>query len=156
MEEDYTDINQNFISGNIVRIKGSTDTGQIVEIKGSNAVINFNGITIKSKLSELEKVKDKSGNDKQDYNIGSKFFNEEFSSELDLRGKFSEDIKDMIDVFLNNANINSIKEVRIVHGKGTGKLRDTVSQLLKKNKLVKSYRLGNWNEGDSGVTIIGL
>jgi DNA mismatch repair protein MutS2 len=137
-------------------IKGSTATGQIIEIKDKNAIINFNGITIKSKLSELEIVKENVRDDNRGYDAPRMFDNDEYNPELDLRGKYTEDIKDMIDVFLNNANINSIKVVRIIHGKGTGKLRVAVNQHLKNHKLVKSYRLGNWNEGDSGVTIVEL
>ena len=155
-EEEDINKNQNFASGNIVIIKGSTATGQIIEIKDKTAIINFNGITIKSKLSELEIVKENIRGDNKRYDAPRMVDNNEYNPELDLRGKYTEDIKDMIDVFLNNANINSMKEVRIIHGKGTGKLREAVNHYLKNNKLVKSYRLGNWNEGDSGVTIVEL
>ena len=75
---------------------------------------------------------------------------------LDLRGKFTGDIKDMIDVFIYNANINSLKQIKIIHGKGSGKLRQKVTQILKNIPTVKNFRLGDWNEGGAGVTILDL
>ena len=55
--------------------------------------------------------------------------------------------------YLDEAMRSGLKQVRIVHGKGTGVLRTAVQQALKKNKYVKSYRLGVYGEGEDGVTI---
>jgi DNA mismatch repair protein MutS2 len=69
---------------------------------------------------------------------------------------YADEIKEKLEDFIYNATLNSITNVTIVHGKGTGKLRDTVRNLLKTNKFVISYRFGSWNEGDTGVTIVEL
>jgi DNA mismatch repair protein MutS2 len=151
-ENDNTD----FKIKDLVCVKEGSAVGNILEIKDNYAIINFNGITLKSKIKELIKVDSLNTTIVSDYKLQERYDNEVPKNELDIRGLFTEDIKDLIDVFINNANINSIGEVRIIHGKGTGKLREKVSQLLKKNPSVKSFRLGNWNEGDSGVTIIEL
>ena len=62
----------------------------------------------------------------------------------------------MIDKFLHKSSVNGLKSVEIIHGKGTGKLRTEVQKYLKSNPIVLSHRLGNWNEGDTGVTIVEL
>ncbi|MEO8447977.1 MAG: Smr/MutS family protein, partial [bacterium] len=58
--------------------------------------------------------------------------------------------------FIYESSLYGLKEVSIIHGKGSGKLREEVKKNLKSNSHIKSFRIGNWNEGDSGVTIIEL
>jgi len=58
--------------------------------------------------------------------------------------------------YLNDAFMTGLSSVRIVHGKGTGKLRRAVHESLAKHPLVKSYRLGDYGEGDYGVTLVEL
>ena len=61
-----------------------------------------------------------------------------------------------IDKYLDDAYISKIGIVTILHGKGTGKLKDGIHSYLKKNKYVKSFRLGNYSEGQNGVTVVEL
>ena len=61
-----------------------------------------------------------------------------------------------LDQYLYDASMAGLPSVRIVHGKGTGKLRHAVHESLAKHPLVKSYRLGDYGEGDYGVTIVEL
>ncbi len=61
-----------------------------------------------------------------------------------------------LDQYLNDAFMTRLPYVRIVHGKGTGTLRRAVHEVLAKHPLVKSYRLGDYGEGDYGVTIAEL
>lgn len=61
-----------------------------------------------------------------------------------------------LDRFLNDAFVTGYYQIRIVHGKGTGTLRQVVSEYLMKHPLVKSYRLGGYGEGGSGVTVVQL
>ena len=78
------------------------------------------------------------------------------SSEIDVRGEMVDTACMMIDKFLDDAILSSLSQVRIVHGKGTGALRQGIHRYLKTLKYVKSYRLGVFGEGDSGVTIVEL
>lgn len=77
-------------------------------------------------------------------------------SELDLRGETVLDALLEVDRFLDNAQLNGLNQVTIIHGKGTGALRKAVQDHLKRHSAVKSYRLGVYGEGESGVTIVEL
>lgn len=76
--------------------------------------------------------------------------------ELDLRGQTALEAIMEIDKFIDNALLMGVNQLTIIHGKGTGKLRREIHNHLKKNKYIKSYRLGTFGEGESGVTIVEL
>ncbi|MGV3488398.1 MAG: endonuclease MutS2, partial [Tuberibacillus sp.] len=76
------------------------------------------------------------------------------STELDLRGERFEEAMTRLDKFLDDALLAGYTRVSIIHGKGTGALRNGVKQKLKKHPRVKEARLGAFGEGDSGVTIV--
>jgi DNA mismatch repair protein MutS2 len=76
--------------------------------------------------------------------------------ELDLRGMDTYEAIEATDLYLSRALESGWEEVRIVHGKGTGALRQAVNNFLAKDKRVESKRLGNWGEGDTGVTVVKL
>jgi DNA mismatch repair protein MutS2 len=61
-----------------------------------------------------------------------------------------------LDEYLNDAFMSGLYQVRVIHGKGTGTLRQVVRELLAKHPLVKSYRPGAYGEGGAGVTIVEL
>ena len=77
-------------------------------------------------------------------------------SEIDLRGMDTMEAVAATERFLDNAVMAKLEKVTIVHGKGTGALRAAVQQSLRKNRAVKSYRLGRYGEGESGVTVVEL
>ena len=74
--------------------------------------------------------------------------------ELNLLGKTVDEALAELDKYLDDAYLSHLSPVRIVHGKGTGALRNAVHQYLRKQKHVKSFRLGAFGEGDAGVTIV--
>ncbi len=75
-------------------------------------------------------------------------------SELNVIGMTVLEACDVIDKYLDTVSISGLTQVRIVHGKGTGALRSGIHSYLKNHPHVKSYRLGTYGEGDSGVTIV--
>lgn len=75
------------------------------------------------------------------------------STEINLLGKTVDEALSELDKYLDDAYLAHLPSVRIVHGKGTGALRNAVQNYLRKNKIIKSYRLGEFGEGDAGVTI---
>jgi len=78
---------------------------------------------------------------------------EAHATEVDLRGMDTVEAVCALSLFLDSAMRSKVKAVRIIHGKGTGVLRAAVHQELKKNKFIKSFRLGVYGEGEDGVTI---
>ncbi|MFA7361748.1 MAG: endonuclease MutS2 [Candidatus Kapaibacterium sp.] len=139
--------------GDVVKIKNTSTKGEITEILKELAVINTNGLTLKSPLNKLELISIGDLNRQSDYKI---ILHEAFETNLDIRGKYVNEIADLLEKFIYEGHINSVEELSIVHGKGTGSLRKAVHEILKSNKFVSSFRLGHWNEGDSGVTIVEI
>ena len=78
------------------------------------------------------------------------------SSSVDLRGMDGQEAEYTVDKYLDEAYLAGLPEVSIIHGKGTGILRKVINDLLKAHPHVKNYRLGEYGEGGSGVTIVQL
>lgn len=76
------------------------------------------------------------------------------SPELNIIGKTVDEGISILDKYLDDAYLSHLPQVTIIHGRGTGALRNAVQQHLKKTKYVKSYRVGGFGEGDHGVTIV--
>jgi DNA mismatch repair protein MutS2 len=78
------------------------------------------------------------------------------SSSVDLRGMDAQEAMYTVDKYLDDAYLGGLKEITIIHGKGTGVLRNTITDMLKRHGHAKTYRLGNYGEGGSGVTVVEL
>ena len=78
------------------------------------------------------------------------------SPEINLLGKTVDEAVSELDKYLDDAILSHLSTVRVVHGKGTGALRKGIHEFLRRQKHVKSYRLGEFGEGDAGVTIVEL
>lgn len=76
--------------------------------------------------------------------------------EIDLRGKNLDEAFLELDKYLDDVYISGIKEISIIHGKGTGILRDGIQKYLRSHRYVKSFRLGKYGEGGDGVTIVEM
>ncbi len=76
--------------------------------------------------------------------------------EIHLRGMTAEEAREELDRFLDRAVVAGIKQVYVIHGKGSGVLRKKLTEYLRGHPEVESIRLGNWNEGGAGVTIVKL
>lgn len=78
------------------------------------------------------------------------------ASELDIRGLETLEAIPVLERFLDNAVMAKLEKVSIIHGKGTGALRQAVHTALRRNRQIKSFRLGRYGEGETGVTIVEL
>lgn len=90
------------------------------------------------------------------FSKNSKFKAQNISSEINVIGQTVDEAIFVIDKYLDDCAIAKLSPIRIVHGKGTGKLREGIHKFLKTNPHVKSFRLGTFGEGEMGVTIVEL
>ena len=115
-----------------------------------NSTVNISDCEIIEEASTTEKLKSKSSG------IGKLRMSKTatISPEINLIGMTTDQAIMTLDKYLDDAYISHISPVRVVHGKGTGALRNAVHNYLKRQKHVKSFRLGAYGEGDYGVTIV--
>jgi len=92
----------------------------------------------------------------QTYTIERSVEKKKVSLELDLRGKRADEVKDLVDSYLNDAAVANLPWVRIINGHGTGVIKQVLREMLAVHPLVKSYRPGERTEGGDGVTIANL
>ena len=87
---------------------------------------------------------------------GASLRNLSVASQIDLRGMMSDEAVLMAERYIDSAVMAKMRQVTIIHGKGTGALRQAIQSMLKKNRQVKSFRNGTFGEGEMGVTVVEL
>ncbi len=127
------------------------DKSGIVEIQMGiiRSRVNVSDLILDEKNSAEEKTK-------KNASSYSAALTRSLSPELDVRGEIGEDAWLAVDKYLDEATVASLKSVTVIHGKGTGALRAAIWKRLKNDKRVKSFRAGQYGEGDHGVTVIEL
>lgn len=146
---------ESFSIGDKVMLKESKEVGEIIEAVGEKHFnVLFGQFKIKVVRTNLIKVKTKPSINERSTNID--LHTEKAVSEIDLRGTTGEEAVVLLDKFIDTAILYGLHRLDIIHGKGTGLLQKKVSEYLKKNVAVKSFRLGEWNEGGYGVTVVEL
>ena len=139
------------VVGDTVRLLDGGMEGTVSGIDGDRVVVDSGKITLKIPVSRVRVVEGKVKEPKEAF---SEMPTGLVSSEIDIRGSVTEDVPIVIADFLQTLKRNGVKQGYIIHGKGTGKLAESVWQFLRKTKTVKSFRIGVPNEGGSGVTIV--
>ena len=116
------------------------------------------GRIIKSsfKFSELELTNKVTSKEDKIRSVKREFKPTSISPEINVIGQNIDEACFVIDKYLDTCFLNGLKQIRIVHGKGTGKLRQGVQSYLKTHPHVKSFRLGTFGEGEMGVTVVEL
>lgn len=107
-------------------------------------------------LSDIEEVE---GQDSKIYQIASRnviIKEKNIDMSIDVRGKTSDDAILEVDKYLDDAYTAGLKQVTIIHGKGTGVLRQAIRNFLRRHPHVKSFRDGTYGEGEQGVTVVEL
>lgn len=142
-----------------VFIKSLGKNGTIISYpsKSNEVQVQVGILKMNIAISDLEKISKPSSNSKplqSTYSNITKTRN--ISSEINVIGMNVEDANFVIDQFLDDASMAKLKTIRIVHGKGTGKLREGIHRFLKKNTHVKSFRIGTYGEGEMSVTVVEL
>jgi DNA mismatch repair protein MutS2 len=151
-------------AGDLVRIKGQTAVGEVIDlnVRNKEAVISIGLLKSTIKLNRLEKISRKEYRAHtventprmQGVDINEKAAN--FSYQLDLRGKRGEEALQEVDGFIDNAIMLGSPELRIVHGKGDGILRTLVRNHLRRYKQVQSLEDEHADRGGAGVTVVRM
>lgn len=156
-------IPKNLLVGETVEVLSMGQTGSVLTKpdKNGDMQLQIGIMKVRANVKDLKRVKDDSveKNVKKivaSRTVGSDFKPKNVKNEIDVRGMMVEEATYAIDKFLDDASFVGLTEVNIIHGKGTGALRTGVQTYLKRQRNVKSFRLGNYGEGDSGVTIVTL
>lgn len=141
--------------GDYVFINSYQRDGQIISIKKDKYEVQVGQFLMTFKKSDLKLTKPPVEKKKPKKALS---FNPAKSAklELDLRGYRYEEVKDAIDIFIDKAYMSNIGRVYIIHGFGTGAVRDAVQKYLKKSPYVKEWRYGGEGEGLNGVTVVTL
>ncbi|MCS7460794.1 endonuclease MutS2 [Paenibacillus doosanensis] len=147
-------------AGDEVLVTNLGQKGHIVEIvSDSEATVQLGIMKMKVQLNALELVKAAATEVKKPQQAAASLKrtrDDNARMELDLRGSNLEDSLIEVDRFLDESYLANFGQVYIIHGKGTGVLRTGIQEFLRKHKHVKSYRIGNYNEGGTGVTVAEL
>ena len=118
--------------------------------------VKLSDLRLVTKLPKEARTKERKRMEQQSSFVGYVSRKAGVKTEVDLRGMTLEEALLDADRFLDDAYMAGLNQVSIIHGKGTGVLRAGISDLLKRHRLVKSYRLGRYGEGETGVTIVEL
>ncbi|NPA52772.1 MAG: endonuclease MutS2 [Aquificae bacterium] len=140
--------------GDLVKLKGKGSTGEILLIKDNKAYIEFNGIKLWAKLSDLTKVNPPSTKKKTKFVISKK--RNYVKPEIKLIGKTKEEAIRELAKYLDKAVTEGIPTVRIIHGYGSGILRKAIREYLDRTPYNISYEDAPYHEGGMGVTIAHL
>lgn len=158
-------------SGSETADEGKIAVGDMVRLREANLVTTVLSVSeetqqvevqagqakLRLSLNSVEKVKVTPGTAPPEFTpVKRLVMSRPVSMELDLRGKRADEVEWALDSYLNAASLANLNEVRIIHGIGTGAVREIVRELLASHPLVKSFRPGGQGEGGDGATVARL
>ena len=128
--------------------------------KSGSVLVQAGILKTRTKLSNLQLIEEKpqviSGKQKKPAAEFHASVNRQISPEIDLRGMLGDEAWAEVDKYLDAALLAGLSNVRLIHGKGTGALRNALWGYLKTDRRVKKFRIGQFGEGDGGVTVVEL
>ncbi|MFY7887619.1 MAG: endonuclease MutS2 [Spirosomataceae bacterium] len=150
------------VIGSLVRIKGQETLGEVLDIRGKDADVAIGDLKTTIKLNRLEKISKKEYKQKvspKAHKVVGLDLNEKtmnFSFNLDIRGRRGEEALVEVDQFMNDAIMIGYNELRIVHGKGDGILRNLIRQHLRGYNQVAKTQDEHPDRGGAGVTVVSM
>ena len=142
--------------GEKVHIRTLNAAGIVIALSEDDAEVQVGGLRVRAKLGDLQRKKQTV--DDRPLSVKPSTIHRPPSNlprmELDMRGQRADDALDMLERYLDQAYIGGMPFVRIIHGKGTGRLREVVREALRANPQVKSFEEGKAQEGGAGVTVV--
>lgn len=154
--------------GDTVKIKGGSSIAEVLELSGKDAFIAVGTIKTRIKISNLEKIKlnhqeaqqvkklnsSSSKSNKNSVDLNKKMAN--FTTTLDIRGKRAEEALGIVDSFVDDGIMLGFNQLRILHGKGFGVLRDVIRNHLRDNSHIQSTADEHIEHGGSGITVVTM
>ena len=155
---------ENVTIGMTVLVKTLNKNGTVLTLpnKSNEVQVQIGSMKMTVKTDKLVAIKNntqKSNNKQKSFssrNFNNKLKSKTAVTEINVIGETVEEAIFVVDKFLDDSALANLSTVRIVHGKGTGKLRQGIHNFLKTNSHVKSFRLGTFGEGETGVTVVEL
>ena len=155
---------ENVTIGMTVLVKTLNQNGTVLTLpnKSNEVQVQIGSMKMTVKIDKLVAIKNntqKSNNKQKSFssrNFNNKLKSKTAVTEINVIGETVEEAIFVVDKFLDDSALANLSTVRIVHGKGTGKLRQRIHNFLKTNSHVKSFRLGTFGEGETGVTVVEL
>lgn len=145
------------LPGSVVTLGGRNDPGEVFSIStdGKSAVVLFGIVKLRAAVADLRPTSRKLPSQRAS---GSALPDRSgpVRRELDLRGMTADEAFPLIDKFIDDAVLAGLNRIDVIHGKGTGALRKKVTEFLSRHPRVRSFRLGEWNEGGIGATVVEL
>ncbi len=129
--------------------------GRIVEVRDDDVIVALGGIKVAYPRTALRRADGSPGPESPVAIVGD-VPEVTAATEIDLRGMRVDELEEPLLQALDAAIRADLRSLRIIHGKGTGALRERVAEMLRKDTRVRNFRLGLWNEGGAGVTIADL
>ncbi len=147
-------VTESFDVGDKVGLRDGTQIGEITQIQKEYATVSWGNAKMRVQLANIVKQQ---GSQAANYAVPRSDLPQiEAKNEIDLRGLLGDEAVNQVEHFIDNAFVCGLHRVDIIHGKGTGALRKRIAEFLKTCPHVKSYRLGEWNEGGTGVTVVDI
>lgn len=148
--------------GDTVRFEDGKTTGELVSVSGNQAVVQTNGLKLKTKYNKLVKVQEQSQKSKEPQvkvNVvgrGDSSTVQKAGPKLDIRGYRGEEAIREVERYLDRVSQSGLNQVEIVHGKGEGILKKLVHEYLQQRKDIKNFDLAPLDQGGAGCTIVEL
>ncbi len=148
-------------AGDLVEIPGVRTAAEVVKVKGDTLELKAGVMKLTARANEVRLIEEaempKPKKQQKIPVMGVRVIGSvRAASELDIRGMDSLEAEAVVSQYLDSAVMGKLNVVTVIHGKGTGALRKAVHQMLRKDPRVKSFRLGVYGEGESGVTVVEL
>jgi DNA mismatch repair protein MutS2 len=128
----------------------------VVEVRGKEGVVTVGSLKLTVPLASLARTKAQIPKPEVVVPILGDIPEGRVRTEVDLRGMRFDEVDDVLLPAIDDAVRADLRSLRIIHGKGTGALRERVTELLRKDTRARSFRMGLWNEGGAGVTVVEL
>ncbi|HEY3746709.1 MAG TPA: endonuclease MutS2 [Gemmatimonadaceae bacterium] len=130
--------------------------GRVMEVRDNEAVVAVGAMKLAVPMGSLRLSSAEAATPQIAVAVRGDVPDVHVSSEIDLRGLRVDEVETIVMHAVDAAVRADLKSIRIIHGKGTGALRDRVGEMLRKESRVSNFRLGAWNEGGAGVTVVEL